>query len=128
MPGWPLVMYSALVIMVTGGILGLSYVLGERHEASARGEPYESGVVPTDSARLRVSAQFYLVAMYFLIFDLEAAFIFAWAIALRQVGWAGYSVILVFIVALVVALIYLWRTGALDWGPHSRHTRRIQKE
>jgi NADH-quinone oxidoreductase subunit A len=128
MPSWPLVVYSALIVLVTGGMLGLSYVLGERHREHATGEPYESGILPTDSARLRISAQFYLVAMFFLIFDLEAAFIFAWAVALREVGWTGYLEILVFIVVLVVALVYLWRTGALDWGRRYQVSKGIKKE
>jgi NADH-quinone oxidoreductase subunit A len=97
-------------------MLGLSSLLGQRHTDRATGEPYESGIVSTGSARLRLSAEFYLVAMFFVIFDLEAVFIFAWAIAFREVGWAGYSEILVFIGILIAALIYLWRQGALDWG------------
>ena len=88
-------------------------------------QPYESGIVSEGSARVRVSAKFYLVAMFFVIFDLEAVFIFAWAIAARELGWAGYSEILVFIAILVAALAYLWRLGALDWSP-SRRTIRVR--
>ena len=72
-----------------------------------------------------VSAKFYLVAMFFVIFDLEAVFIFAWAIAARELGWAGYCEILVFIAILLAALAYLWRLGALDWSP-SRRTIRVR--
>jgi NADH-quinone oxidoreductase subunit A len=113
---WPLVVYCGAVIVLVATILGLSYLLGQRHKDRATGEPYESGIVSTGSARLRLSADFYLVAMFFVIFDLEAVFIFAWAIAFREVGWAGYMEILVFIGILIAALIYLWRQGALDWG------------
>lgn len=113
---WPLVVYFALVLVVVTGMLGLSYLLGQRHRAPATGEPYESGIVSTGSARVRFDAKFYLVAMFFVVFDLEAMFIFAWAIALREVGWAGYIEILIFIGILVAALIYVWRLGALDWG------------
>ncbi|HEY9436261.1 MAG TPA: NADH-quinone oxidoreductase subunit A [Blastocatellia bacterium] len=101
-------------------MLALSYLLGQRHRARATGEPYESGVVSTGSARLRFSAQFYLVAMLFVIFDLEAVFIFAWAVAFREVGWTGYAGVLAFIGVLVAALIYEWRLGALDWGSKGR--------
>jgi NADH-quinone oxidoreductase subunit A len=101
-------------------MLGLSYVLGERHKEKATGEPYESGMPPTGSARLRFDVKFYLIAMFFVIFDLEAAFLFAWAIALRDLGWLGYLEVVVFVGVLLVALVYLWRVGALDWGPSRR--------
>jgi NADH-quinone oxidoreductase subunit A len=101
-------------------MIALSSILGQRHQDRATGTPYEGGVVPTGSARVRVSAQFYLVAMFFVIFDLEAVFIFAWAGAVRELGWAGYIEVLIFIGILVAALIYLWRLGALDWGPDVR--------
>jgi NADH-quinone oxidoreductase subunit A len=81
----------------------------------ATGAPYESGIVSEGTAQVRLSARFYLVAMFFVVFDVETAFIFAWAVAARETGWPGYWEILVFIVILVVALAYLWRLGALDW-------------
>ncbi len=114
---WPGVAYCAAVLAVVAGMLVISYVLGQRHRERATGQPYESGIVSTGSARLRISVKFYLVAMFFVIFDLESAFIFAWAICFRQAGWAGYVEILIFIVILVAALVYLWREGALDWAP-----------
>jgi NADH-quinone oxidoreductase subunit A len=117
---WPLAVYFAAVILLVAGMLALSYLLGQRHRARATGAPYESGIVSTGSARLRFSAQFYLIAMLFVIFDLEAAFIFAWAVAFREVGWTGYAGVLVFIGILVAALIYEWRLGALDWGSKGR--------
>jgi NADH-quinone oxidoreductase subunit A len=120
---WPLAVYAAAVILLVAGMLAISYLLGQRHQARATGEPYESGIVSTGSARLRFSAQFYLIAMLFVIFDLEAVFIFAWAIAFREVGWAGYAGVSVFIGALVAALIYMWRLGAFDWGSKGRKAR-----
>ncbi len=117
---WPLVIYVLLVTLLAAVIIAVSYLLGQRHTERATGEPFESGVLTTGSARLRFSAKFYLVAMFFVIFDLEAAFIFAWAVAVPELGWAGYIEVLIFIGVLVAALIYLWRLGALDWGPASR--------
>lgn len=114
---WPFVLYATAVILVVAAMLALSYLLGERHRAQARDDPYESGIPSTGSARLRLSARFYLVAMFFVIFDLEAVFIVAWAIGLMELGWAGYIEITVFIAVLLAALVYLWRLGALDWGP-----------
>ena len=78
-------------------------------------EPFESGIVATGVPSLRFSVGFYLVAIFFVIFDIEAVFIFAWAIAFRESGWAGYSEISIFITVLVAALAYLWKLGALDW-------------
>jgi len=120
---WPWVVYCAAVIIVVAGMLLTSYVLGERHSGRAAGEPYESVIVPTGSARLRLSVKFYLVAVFFVIFDLESVFIFAWAVCVRQAGWAGYVEILVFIAVLAAVLAYLWREGALDWAP-----RRAEKD
>ena len=111
---WPLVLYSCLIVLVRD--MALSDIFGQRHQGGATGEPYESGIVSTGSARLRLSVEFYLVAMFFVIFDLEAVFLVAWAIAFRELGWVGYIEVVVFIGILVAALVYLWRQGALDWG------------
>lgn len=113
---WPLAVYLAAVIALVAIMVGLSYVLGERHREPHTGVPFESGIVPTGSARLRFDIKYYLVAMFFVVFDLEAAFLFAWAVAMRDLGWTGYLAGLVFIGFLVVPLIYLGRLGALDWG------------
>jgi NADH-quinone oxidoreductase subunit A len=113
---WPLVVYFASVIFLAGAMIGLSSVLGEKHMDRDTAEVYESGMPATGSARLRLNAQFYLVAMFFVIFDLETAIIVAWAVGVRELGWSGYIEILIFIGVLLAALIYLWRLGALDWG------------
>ena len=113
---WPLVLYFAVVVALVAGIIGVSYLLGQRHHDRATGSPYEAGIVSEGSAHVRLSANFYLIAMFFVVFDLEAAFIFAWAVVAREVGWAGYWEMLVFVFILVVALGYLWRLGALDWN------------
>lgn len=117
---WPLLVYAAIVFSLVGIILGLSHVLGGRHKERATGEPYEGGILSTGSARLRFSAQFYLIAMLFVIFDVETVFILSWAIAFEELGWYGYIGVLVFILLLVVVLIYEWRNGALDFGPDGK--------
>jgi len=122
-PLWPLAVYFIAVVFLVTTIIIVSYLLGQRHREPARGEPYESGLPPTGSARLRFPIDFYLVAMFFVIFDVESIFIFAWAIAWRELGWAGYIEVLIFIGVLLAALVYLWRVGALDWG-----TIRYQKK
>lgn len=92
-------------------MISLSYILGARHRERAIGEPYEAGIFSTGSARERLSADFYLVAMLFVIFDLETVFIFTWAVAFRELSWLGYIEVLIFIGILLAALIYLWREG-----------------
>lgn len=120
---WPILLYFTLVLMLVAGMLSLSFVLGQRHRDRATGSPYEAGIVSEGSARVRLSSKFYLVAMLFVVFDIEAVFIFAWALAARELGWAGYIEVLIFITVLVAALAYLWRAGALDWAPGSRRPR-----
>jgi NADH-quinone oxidoreductase subunit A len=124
---WPLVLYFALVFVVVAVMLGLSYVLGERHSERATNEPYESGMPVTGSARLRFNVKFYMIAMFFVIFDLETVFLFAWVVAFREAGWAGYAEVVVFVAILLAALVYLWRIGALDWGTWRQRAGRGKK-
>jgi len=119
---WPLAVYLVIVSTLVVAMLGLSFILGERHHDRATGTPYESGILSQGSARVRLSAKFYLVAMFFVIFDLEAVFIFAWAISVREAGWTGYAEATLFITVLLATLVYLWRVGALDWRQGSRRT------
>ncbi|SMC90621.1 NADH-quinone oxidoreductase subunit A [Pedobacter nyackensis] len=119
-PLWPFLVYGAFVLALLALILSLSYFLGQRHKARASGQPYESGILETGSARLRFSAQFYLVAMMFVIFDIEVVFIVLWALAFQELGWPGYLSICVFIGLLFVVLIYEWSLGALDFGPDGK--------
>jgi NADH-quinone oxidoreductase subunit A len=119
---WPLAVYLVIVLALVVAMLGLSFVLGERHHERATDSPYESGILSQGSARVRLSAKFYLVAMFFVIFDLEAVFLFAWAVSVRETGWAGYSEAAVFIAVLLATLVYLSRVGALDWRQGSRRT------
>src|SRR4249920_1018237 len=114
---WPLLLYAALVVFLLVAILALSYVLGQHHREKATDLPYEGGIQQTGSARLRFSAQFYLVAMLFVIFDVEAVFIMLWALGFYELGWPGYLGVSIFIAQLVVVLIYEWGIGALDFGP-----------
>ena len=124
---WPIAVYFAAVLIIVTAMIAISYFLGERHTEKATGEPYESGIKSTGSAHLRFSIKFYLVALFFVVFDVESMFIFAWAIAFKELGWTGYIAILVFIVILVAALIYLWRLGTLDWGAARKKFGREDK-
>lgn len=117
---WPLAVYFTAVVILVTLMITLSYVLGERHREKQTAEPYESGIVSTGTARMRFDIKFYLIATFFVIFDLEAVFIFAWAVSIRETGWTGYAEMLVFIGILAAALAYLWRLGALEWGAFIR--------
>jgi NADH-quinone oxidoreductase subunit A len=121
---WPLVVYFASVVVLVTAMITLSYILGQRHKDRATGEPYESGIVSTGTAQVRFDVRFYLVAMFFVIFDLETIFIFAWALAVQELGWAGYIEILIFVGILIAILVYLWRLGALDWTTIGKVRRR----
>jgi NADH-quinone oxidoreductase subunit A len=124
---WGLGIHTAVVVALVGAMLGISYFLGERHNEKATGEPYESGVVGTGTTHMRLSVHFYLVAMFFVIFDLEAVFLYAWAVAAPELGWPGYIEVVVFIGILLAGLAYLWKQGALDWGTTAR-LRRLRGE
>jgi len=121
---WSVVVYVFVTIVLCCLMLGLSALLGGTSGARARNEPFESGVVSASPERLRLSAKFYLVAVFFVIFDVEALFLYAWAISVRESGWAGFAEAFVFIAILGVSLFYLARIGALDWAPHARERRR----
>ena len=117
---WPLGVYFIAVIALVSMMIALSSVLGERHRERQTDEPYESGIVSTGTARVRFDVKFYLIAMFFVIFDLEAVFIFAWAVSVKENGWPGYAEMAVFIGVLTATLVYLWRIGALEWGAFSK--------
>ncbi len=112
---FPLVLYSAIVIVVILALTGVSHLLGQKRKDHATEEVYESGVLSVGSAQLKISVPFYLTAILFIIFDLEAVFLFAWAISIRETGWLGYAEVFIFIAILIAGLIYLWRSGALEW-------------
>jgi NADH-quinone oxidoreductase subunit A len=117
---WPAAVYTGLVLLVVGAILVVSYLLGQRHAERKTGVQYESGIEPAGPLPKRLSIEFYQIAIFFVVFDLEAVFIFAWAVQARRLGWTGYAEIVVFITLLFAGLVYLWKAGSLDWGPAGR--------
>jgi NADH-quinone oxidoreductase subunit A len=117
---WKLTIYTLGVIGLVALMLGASYVLGGRDHGRAKDEPFESGATGVGTALLRMPAKFYLVAMFFVIFDLEAVFLYAWAVSVRQNGWTGFSIASVFVIVLLAALFYVSRAGGLDWAPRRK--------
>jgi NADH-quinone oxidoreductase subunit A len=124
---WPLAVYSVVAFMVVAGMIAISYVLGERHGNVGDQNPYESGIVPSRSGKLRYSVKYYLIAMFFVVFDVESVFIFAYAVAFRELRWSGYVEIVIFIGVLLAVLAYLWRAGALDWAAMSKEKQKNRK-
>ena len=117
---WPFLVYAIAVLFLVTIMISLSWILGENHKEKLTNEPYESGIPPTGDARLRFSSHFYHIAIFFVIFDLDAVFIMAWAISFREVGIAGYIGILIFIGILISVLIYEIGIKALDFGPQGK--------
>ena len=113
-------MGQAKKVALAAALLAVSRLLGQQHSARSRDLPYESGMNPTGSARLRYGVHFYAVGIFFILFDVEAAFLFAWAVAFRELGWAGYLEASLFIIVLFLGLVYIWKLGGLDWSPSRR--------
>src|SRR5438093_13686390 len=113
--------WLGIVIMIGLGaafatvMILLSSVLGPRNPTPEKAAPYECGMPPVGDARERQSVKFYLVAMIFLLFDIEVAFLYPWAMALRDLGWNGYGQVLLFLALLLAGYLYVWRNGVLDW-------------
>ena len=117
MQGW-----TSILIMIALGAgfaltsVVLSGLLGPRHPTAEKSAPYECGMPPVGDARERQSVKFYLVAMIFLLFDIEVAFLYPWAMALRDLGWPGFVQVVLFMLLLLAGYVYVWRKGVLDWG------------
>ena len=120
---WAFAVFLVGILGLCAFMLGVSSLLGGKAWGRSKNEPFESGIVSTGSARLRLSAKFYLVAMLFVIFDVEALFLFAWAISVRESGWAGFIEATIFVAILLAGLVYLARIGALDWSPSRRRAK-----
>ncbi|HMT47539.1 MAG: hypothetical protein RL702_3098 [Pseudomonadota bacterium] len=103
---------SALFVFLP---MGVSYVTGTHNPTAAKLTEYECGFPAFEDPRSQFDVRFYLVAILFIVFDLEAAFLFPWAVSLKEIGWAGWITMMIFIAELVAGLIYAWKVGALDW-------------
>ncbi len=124
MSGWlPILIMLALGVAFGAGSVLMGRIVGPRHPTAEKMAPYESGMPPVGDARERHPVKFYLVAMIFLLFDIEVAFLYPWAMALRDLGWAGFVQVVAFFALLLSGYVYVWREGVLDWGPVRREER-----
>jgi NADH-quinone oxidoreductase subunit A len=110
-----LTLYAVMVMLLIAVLLFLTRWIGERKETPEKSRPYECGIIPSGSARFPYPVPFYLVAIFFLIFDVETAYIFAWAVAFQPLGVTGWQRISFFIFILLLSLVYIWKKGGLDW-------------
>ena len=113
---FPVLVQALLAMALAAGLLTASYLLGKRVRNKVKDMPYESGIVPTGDARQRFSVKFYLVAMLFILFDIEAIFLYPWAVVFRDLRMAGFVEMLIFVVLILSGFFYIWKKGALDWS------------
>jgi NADH-quinone oxidoreductase subunit A len=120
---FPVLLQVAIAMAIAALMLGLSSILGKRVRNRVKDMPYESGIVPTGDARHRFSVKFYLVGMLFILFDIEAIFLYPWAVVYRELKMFAFVEMLVFIVLILCGFFYIWKKGALDWS-YSDHDER----
>ena len=121
----PLLIHFLFACLLAGAIVLLSRLIGYRKPSRAKLSPYECGMLPVGDARQRFNVKFYLVAMLFILFDVEAVFLYPWAVILRQLKMFGFYEMLVYILVILVGFFYIWKKGALDWGKSSATRGKI---
>src|ERR1017187_1655685 len=117
---FPLLVQILIAAVIAAGLIGASTLLGKRGHSPLKDTPYESGMAPVGSARERFSVKFYLVGMIFILFDIEAVFLFPWVVVFRELKLFGLAEMFVFVVLVLVGFFYVYKKGALDWGPEPK--------
>lgn len=112
----PLLIHILLAGIIAGAILSLSVLVGMRRPSRAKSQTYECGMRPEGDAREPFSVKFYLVAMIFILFDVEAIFLYPWAYIFRELRWFGFAEMMLYIAIILVGYVYLWKRGAFDWN------------
>jgi len=113
---FPVLLQAVIAMALAAGLLTVSYVLGKRVRNRIKDMPYESGIVPTGDARQRFSVKFYLVGMLFIVFDIEAIFLYPWVVVFRDLKMVAFVEMLVFVILILSGFFYIWKKGALDWS------------
>ena len=120
---FPVLVQALVAMALAAGLLSVSYLLGKRVRNRIKDMPYESGIVPTGDARQRFSVKFYLVAMLFILFDIEAVFLYPWVVVYREYKMFAFWEMLIFIALVLAGYFYIWKKGALDWSRPGRSGR-----
>jgi NADH-quinone oxidoreductase subunit A len=123
---FPVLVQGLLAVIIAAALIIISYVFGKRVRNKVKDMPYESGIVPTGDARSRFSVKFYLVAMLFILFDIEAIFLYPWAVVYRELKWFGFIEMLVFVILILSGFFYIWKKGALEWAHPDRAAGKKQ--
>jgi len=113
---FPVLVQIAIAVLVAGALVALSYFIGKRVKDRVKDSPYECGIAPTGSARERFSVKFYLVGIVFILFDIEAVFLYPWAVVYRELKMFAFVEMLLFVILILVGFFYVWKKGALDWS------------
>src|SRR5215471_8299079 len=113
---FPVLVQAIVAMALAAGLLSVSFILGKRVRNRVKDMPYESGIVPTGDARQRFSVKFYLVAMLFILFDIEAIFLYPWVVVYRELKMVAFVEMLIFVILILSGFFYIWRKGALDWA------------
>ena len=121
---WPVLLQALIAMAVAAGMIGISYILGHKVRNRVKDMPYECGITPTGSARERFSVKFYLVGMLFILFDIEAIFLYPWAVVYRELKMFAFFEMLLFITLVLAGFFYIWKKGALDWSGAGRPQKR----
>ena len=117
---FPVLVQGLLAVVIAAALIIISYAFGKKVRNKIKDTPYESGITPTGDARSRFSVKFYLVAMLFILFDIEAIFLYPWAVVYRDLKWFGFVEMLIFVVLILSGFFYIWKKGALDWSQQDR--------
>ena len=121
----PVLMQALVAMALAAGLLTASYALGKRVRNKIKDTPYESGITPTGDARHRFSVKFYLVAMLFILFDIEAIFLYPWVVVYRELKMFAFVEMLVFVIMTLSGFFYIWKKGALDWAEPDHSPRKL---
>jgi NADH-quinone oxidoreductase subunit A len=121
---FPVLVQVLIALAVAAGLIGVSALLGKKAKSPQKDMPYESGMIPVGSARERFSVKFYLVGMVFILFDIEAIFLYPWAVVFRQLKMFGFFEMLVFVALVLIGFFYVYRKGALDWAPEEKGSKK----
>lgn len=121
----PVLLQVIIAMVIAGGMLGVSALLGHRVRNRVKDMPYECGLAPRGSARERFSVKFYLVAMIFILFDIETVFLYPWAVVYRQLKLFAFVEMLVFVALILAGFFYIWKKGALDWSVEEQGDRPL---